>query len=135
MNTNQQYDTIIQSPKQPQALILPVNKTKAVRKVKNKVSNNNNQLVIFFFQPISRAKPNITSNVIMNTENKSECAYNHIITPFINPSLAHTSKNSCILYDSPNGSMALTRPEKMNKAPTNNRAMFTVSFIYKSNLN
>ena len=47
----------IQSPKQPHALIFPLNKTKAVKKVKNKVSNNKSQVVNLFCQPTNNATP------------------------------------------------------------------------------
>ena len=61
----------IQSPKQPHALIFPVNKTYEVRKVKNNISNNNIHTVNFFFQPMSNATPTITSSVIIITEKLS----------------------------------------------------------------
>ena len=87
----------IQSPKQPQAFILPVNKTKAVKKVKNRVNKSNNQVVIFFCQPNNKANPRNTSSVIITIEKVKECSLNVFISLGKKPSLAHTSKNSCIL--------------------------------------
>ncbi len=59
----------IQSPKQPQALILPVNNTKLVKKVKKSISNNNIHTVSFFRQPSNKATPTATSSVIIIIEN------------------------------------------------------------------
>ena len=73
------------------------------------------------FQPIHKATPNTTS--------RTQIAIAIPVASGAMNSVPKTTKYSSNLYPKPRGSLALMRPEKINKAPVKNLMSWIIIFI------
>ncbi len=108
----------MKSPKHPQSVTLLKYAEKNVKNVKNNIKIKFPHIIFFTCIPhIKKIPKNISNKIIEIERNKLNS---------ISQSNPKTSKYSCNLYEKPNGSINLTKPEKSKKIPYEKRTKLII---------